>query len=155
MYNFPYIVNICYIINKKGEVLLQKKARGFGKGKWNGSGGKKEEDETIEESVIREIKEETNIKINNFEKVGEIEFVFTENNDSNNYTHVYLCKEWEGKPKDGGEGELRWYKFNEIPLDKMWDDDKYWLPSVLKGEKVHMRFFFDEYSKVIKKEILS
>ena len=37
---FPYKVNICYIINKNKEILLQHKSRGFGKGKWNGSGGK-------------------------------------------------------------------------------------------------------------------
>jgi hypothetical protein len=37
--DFPYIANLNYILNDRGEVLLQKKAGGFGKGNWNGSGG--------------------------------------------------------------------------------------------------------------------
>ena len=37
---FPYKVNICYIINKNKEILVLHKSRGFGKEKWNGSGGK-------------------------------------------------------------------------------------------------------------------
>ena len=149
-YKFPYKVNICYIFNDKGEVLLQKKARGFGKGKWNGPGGKIEKGETPEMSTIREVREETDIKISRLEKAGEIEFIFTKDHGSNNYTHVYRAIEWQGEPRDRGEGELKWFKLDEIPLKQMWDDDKYWLPQVLAGGKVHMRFYFDEKGEVIR-----
>ena len=149
---FPYIVNLCYVFNKKGEVLLQHKSRGFGVGKWNGVGGKKEPEETIEESAIREVKEEADITMKKLEKMGELEFVFVGNEESNNYTHVFICRDWEGEPKDLGEGELKWFKIDEIPLDKMWDDDQYWLKSLLKGEYQHKRFYFDKNGKVIKYE---
>jgi len=149
---FPYTTNVCYIINNKNQVLLQKKARGFGAGKWNGPGGKIESGETPEEGTIREVKEETNLDIRNLKKAGKIEFIFTENYDSNNYTYIFVCKDYEGNPKDMGEGELRWYNILEIPLEKMWDDDKYWLLQVLKGEKVSKRFYFDKNGIVIKQE---
>jgi len=149
---FPYTTNVCYIINNKNQVLLQKKARGFGAGKWNGPGGKIENGETPEEGTIREVKEETNLDIRNLKKAGKIEFIFTENYDSNNYTYIFVCKDYEGNPKDMGEGELRWYNILEIPLEKMWDDDKYWLLQVLKGEKVSKRFYFDKNGIVIKQE---
>jgi len=146
---FTYTVNLCYLINKRGEVLLQYKSRGFGKGKWNGPGGKKEQDETIEKSAVREVKEETDVTMKNIQKMGELEFVFTENKEENNYTHVFVCRDWEGEPKNMGEGELKWFKIKDIPLDKMWDDDKYWLKDLLKGEYQHKRFYFDEnYSLV-------
>ena len=38
---------------RPGHVLLGMKKRGFGKGRWNGFGGKVEKDETIEEAAIR------------------------------------------------------------------------------------------------------
>ena len=53
---------ICEII-KDGRLLLQRKAKGrFGEGKWNGPGGKIKPEETPDEGVIREVKEETGLK---------------------------------------------------------------------------------------------
>jgi 8-oxo-dGTP diphosphatase len=151
--NFPYIVNLNYILNDQGEVLLQKKARGFGKGNWNGPGGKLKPGETPAESAKREILEETEIIVDEIERRGEIEFIFP-NQSINNYVHVFIIKKWHGKPRDTGEGELQWFKILELPLDKMWDDDKYWLPRLLSGEKIHMRFYFDENNKISRFEEL-
>lgn len=145
---FPYKVNVCYIINKDGQILLQKKRRGFGRGKWNGPGGKIELGETPEESVIREVEEETGLKIKRVKKAGELEFIFPDKN-INNYCHAFICDDFEGKPEDNGEGELKWFDKKELPFDKMWDDDKYWLPKVLIGEYVNMRFNFNEEGGVI------
>ena len=147
---FPYITTIIYIFNDKGEVLLQKKARGFGVGNWNGPGGKTETEETPEEGAKREVKEETGLIVNKLEAAGTIEFIFKHNYDWNNYTHVFRAFDWAGTPEDKGEGELKWFKINKIPLDKMWDDDQYWLPNVLKGGHVNKRFYFDDNSKVVK-----
>ena len=46
------------IIKKENKILLARKKRGFGLGKWNGIGGKIEENETPEEAMIRETEEE-------------------------------------------------------------------------------------------------
>lgn len=56
--------------------MLQFKRLGFGKGKWNGSGGKVFSGETVEESVKREVKEETGIIVKSMKKTGELEFIF-------------------------------------------------------------------------------
>ncbi|MFC1678412.1 8-oxo-dGTP diphosphatase [Patescibacteria group bacterium] len=150
--NFPYITTICYLINEKGEVLLQKKSRGFGEGKWNGPGGKIDPGETPEEGIIREVHEETGIRINSMIKKAEHEFIFPHEPESNNYTHIYISFDYEGEEEDKGEGELRWYKIDEIPLDKMWDDDQYWLKDVLSGKELNIRFYFDQNNKVEKFE---
>ena len=149
---FPFIANLCYIFNERGEVLLQCKSRGFGAGKWNGPGGKQNKGETIEEATIREMKEETGVIVRNLKKMGELEFIFIDNEESNFLTHVFVCHDWAGSPKDLGEGELRWFKIDKVPLDKMWDDDQYWLKLLLKGEYQHKRFYFDNKGKVIKYE---
>jgi 8-oxo-dGTP diphosphatase len=145
--NFPYLVNITYILNDRGEVLLQKKARGFGVGNWNGPGGKIKPGEDLAESAKREVLEETEIIVDEIERRGEIEFIFPDQS-INNYTHVFIAKKWHGEPRNTGEGELQWFKVDELPLDKMLDDDKYWLPRLLAGEKIHMRFYFDEKNKI-------
>lgn len=147
---FPYTTTLCYIFNGKGEVLLQKKARGFGEGKWNGPGGKVDSGETPEATAIREVEEETEIKIKELEEAGVLEFVFTANQEANNYTYVYRAFKWEGEPKNTGEGKLKWFKKEEIPLAKMWDDDQYWLLTVLGGGSVYKRFYFDANGKVMK-----
>jgi hypothetical protein len=38
----------------------------------------------------------------------------------------------------------KWFKIEEIPFDKMWPDDKYWLPILLKGENFEGEFHFDD-----------
>jgi hypothetical protein len=45
------------------------------------------------------------------------------------------------------------FKINKLPYKNMWDDDKYWLPLVLKGKSVEADFLFNENQKMIDKEI--
>jgi len=149
-HKFPFIANLCYILNKENKVLLQCKSRGFGAGKWNGPGGKQNPGESTEEAAVREIKEETDVIVKNLKKMGELEFVFVDNEESNFLTHVFVCRDWEGSPKDLGEGELKWFKIEGLPLEKMWDDDQYWLKPLLGGEYQHKRFYFNKDGKVIK-----
>lgn len=133
---------------------MQLKSRGFGKGNWNGVGGKKEMGETIEDSAIREVKEETDLVMKNFKKMGELEFIFVGAEESNNYTHVFVSNDWEGEPKNMGEGELKFFNIKSIPLEKMWDDDQFWLKDLLNGKYQHMRFYFNKKGKVIEYEDL-
>ena len=48
----------------------------------------------------------------------------------------------------------RWFKLNEIPYDQMWEDDKSWLPKVLKGERIEGDFLFDENQKLLEQTII-
>lgn len=152
--NFPFIATLSYLINKNNQVLLQYKARGFGMGKWNGPGGKKHQDESIEESARREVKEETDIVMKDIKKAGELEFIFVDNEKDNFLTHVFICRDFDGLPKDSDEGKLKWFKIDELPLNEMWDDDQYWLRPLLNGDFQHKRFYFDKKGKVIKYEEL-
>jgi len=153
--DFPITTNLCYLINKKGEVLLQKKALGWGKGNWNGPGGGVDPGETIEESVKREVLEETNVKIKSLLERGFLEFIFSKEKSKNNQrVYLFVSKDWEGEPKDMGDGELKWFSKDNFPFEDMWDDDKYWLIPMLSGKIMKMRFYFDDNNKVIKYEDL-
>ncbi len=45
---------LCFL-RTKDKILLGMKKRGFGKGKYNGFGGKIGSDETIEDAAVREV----------------------------------------------------------------------------------------------------
>ena len=139
---------ICYIFNENNQVLLQHKAKGFGQGKWNGPGGKIEENENEMECIIREVKEETGISIMEAEKIAKFDFIFAEKDDWNNQSHVFLAKKWEGELTESDEGKLEWFNVDKIPFDEMWEDDKIWLRDVLKGIPLRYRFYFDKSQRL-------
>lgn len=151
--NILKITNLCYII-KDNKVLLQKKSRGFGVGKWNAPGGKKEQNESIEDSVIREIKEETDLIIFDLEEIGFHEFFWKDKSEWNMRCYIFKTSSFSGNEKDMGEGDLRWFDIDSIPLDKMWEDDKFWTKDMLKGKFQNTRFYFNANNKYLKHEII-
>ncbi len=146
---------LCYIF-KHDKVLLQlKNIKKFGGGKWNAPGGKLKEGETPEEGVIREVFEETGLQIKKPNLRGKIFFVFAENGEYNQEVYIFYANSFSGKEKANEEGELKWFGQNSIPIEKMWPDDKYWLPIFLQGKKFTAKFYFDSYGsqKITKYEI--
>jgi len=152
------ILTLC-IIYQYPKILLGMKKRGFGKGRFNGFGGKVEKGESIEKATKREIKEEAGIDVLDLNKVGIIEFEFEDNSKSLE-VHIFISKNFIGKPKESDEMKPKWFNVNKIPFDKMWPDDKYWIPILLKGKKLKGKFLFDKpsnenySSNIIKKELV-
>jgi len=136
-----------------GKILLGMKKRGFGKGKVNGFGGKLNEGETIAEAAVRELAEEVGIKVKleELKKMAELAFTFPHREDDswNQKVHVFLVNSWEGEPKESEEMSVEWHDLDKVPLDKMWDSDKYWLPEVLKGRKIKGELSFGEDNSTI------
>lgn len=132
---------LCFII-ENGDTLLIEKKRGVGSGLYNGPGGKLEENESHEECAVRETIEEVNVRPEDLEKIGELEFLFGE--DPFMFVHVFTAESHSGEPEESEEARPEWFKTENIPLDEMWPDDKYWIPKMLDGEKFLARFNFDE-----------
>jgi 8-oxo-dGTP diphosphatase len=129
-------------IIQDGEALLIEKKRGVGEGLFNGPGGKVEGDETIEEAAVRETVEETKVRPEEVEKVGELEFVFGD--DPFMFVHVFTADSFSGTPEETEEARPEWFSTDDLPLDKMWPDDRYWIPRMLDDEKFLARFMFDD-----------
>ncbi len=153
---------ICLLIREslpvdgKKELLLAMKKRGFGFGKWNGVGGKidsEKGDKNIVETAIRETEEEIGVKVKKLEKVAVLNFYFPYNQTWDQDAHVFLVRDWEGEPKETEEMMPKWFKAEEIPFEKMWDDDRFWLPLVLKGKKLKAKFVFEEGEKVSERNV--
>lgn len=139
------------VLIKDGQILLQKKAKGlFGEGRWNGAGGKIEPNESAMRSMIRELREELKIDVEGVHLVGVLDFKW-EHLPKNEPLRVwlYMIDDYLGTPQSSNEGEVKWFKFTEIPYSEMWEDDAYWLPKVINGKKVIGDFVFNEKDEII------
>lgn len=132
---------LCYPV-VDGDVLLIEKQRGLGKGNLVGAGGKLEGGETPRECVIREVREELDIGIYSPEKVGEFTFRFGD--EDWRLVHVFRTDDIEGAPKESAEAVPRWFPADDLPYERMWEDDRYWLPHLLDREPFTAHFEFDE-----------
>lgn len=144
-------INLWFIV-KEGEVLLAMKKRGFWEWKRNGYGWKLEEWETVKEAFIREMKEEIWVKA----EENEVEFVWITNffyTDKSLKCHIFTLIDRNFKPIESEEMFPKWFKFEDIPYDMMWVDDKIWLPVLLSWEKnFEYEFYFDDDYNILKWE---
>ena len=138
------------LLKKDNQILLAMKKRGFGSDRYNGVGGKIEPGETVEEALVRECREEIRVTPTNYWKVAEHDFLQdSDTNPWHMYVHVYLCDEWIGEPRETEEMAPEWFAIEDIPYETMWEDDVYWLPLVIGGQKVFGTFTFDKDDKLL------
>ena len=137
------------IIHKDNQVLLGMKKRGFGMGKWNGFGGKVTEGEAIKEAAKRELFKEAEITVTQLEKLGVLDFSWQANPKDILEVNIFKATDFLGEPKETEEMKPQWFKASEIPFEKMWEDDKYWLPLFLENKKFAGKFLFNEKNIIV------
>ncbi len=140
------------IIEQEGRVLLGMKKRGFGAGRWNGFGGKVEPDESIEDAVVRETKEEALVIPLDPTKIGIIEFYFLET-DELLEVHIFKSKSFEGEVGESEEMRPQWFTYDAIPYTDMWKDDIYWFPYFRENRSFRGRFSFDGNDAIVDHEL--
>jgi hypothetical protein len=64
--------------------------------------------------------------------------------------HVYTAKKWKGEPIESEEMIPHWFPVNQLPFEKMWQDDKHWLQKVLEGKPVTATFLFGKDNQTLK-----
>jgi 8-oxo-dGTP diphosphatase len=139
---------ITYLFDDDRVLLIEKKS-GLGRGLINAPGGHIEEDETAVEAAIREFKKETRIEISDLEMVGILNFQFRDGLSEKAY--VFFTHAYSGEPAETEEARPFWVPVSEIPYDRMWEDDLYWLPPALEGKHFEGYFIFDEQTMVDKR----
>ena len=143
---------LCYVFEDE-EVLLIRKKRGPGEGRYVGPGGKVEANESIEEAVIREVHEETSLTIDAPEKKGELAFYFAEEPFMN--VHVFRAESYTGTVEESDEAEPDWMDITDLPYDRMWDGDEHWLPLLIDGESFSGTFTYDEHGDELREHTLT
>ena len=142
---------LCFPI-RGDAVLLGMKMRKIGQGCWNGYGGGIEPGETPEQSIVRELQEESSVQAfpNALEKAAIIDFHNT-TTDGTVFVcrvHIFLLRRWDGEFQPTNEmGTPTWFKIQTLPLDGMMPADKEWLPPILAGKKVLGRATYGPFQK--------
>ncbi|MDF1811005.1 MAG: 8-oxo-dGTP diphosphatase [Verrucomicrobiales bacterium] len=137
------IANLAFMVDPDlDRVLLIHKKTGLGAGKINGPGGKLEAGESALESAVRELQEELHITPTDLEEMGVLHFQFVQGLAL--HCTVFRGFHFTGTPTETREAKPEWFNFDRIPFDRMWQDDIYWLPKMLEGQKFDAWFHFND-----------
>ncbi len=127
---------------RDGEILLIHKKKGLGAGKINGPGGRLEPGETPMQAAIREVEEELLVTPTNAQACGELLFQFVDGFSIHGY--VFTADDCSGEPQETDEAIPLWTSLEDIPYDRMWADDRVWVPMMLRGQSFKGRFIFKD-----------
>ena len=132
------MTTLCYIENNDCYLMFHrtKKKKDVNKDKWIGVGGHAEGNETPQECLLREVKEETGLLLTSYKFRGLITFI------SDEYEAEMMClftaDGYTGELITCDEGELEWVKKSDVPQLPTWEGDAQFLKLLLEDEK---RFF--------------
>lgn len=122
-------------IHKLGQELKDSKK------KWNGYGGKQDPGETILETAIRELLQESSVlgKADDLELVASVSFYWpgNETTEPDMVVHFFFLRRYVGVPTEGAEmGAPQFFHPDEIPYREMMSADKEFFTKILAGEKI-------------------
>lgn len=109
-----------FILNENNELLLHKRAVPAEKDHWCIPGGRLEMFELLEDAVIRETKEETDLDIEVVKLMGVCDYI-VRNENAHWVSMCYLCKIQGGVPKimePDKASDMKWFSLDNLP-DKL------------------------------------
>ncbi len=118
------LTTLCYIEKDDSYLMLHrvKKEVDVNKDKWIGVGGHFEKEESPEECLLREVKEETGLTLKSWRFRGLITFVCEGWNTE--YMCLYTADKFHGELKECDEGELLWVPKSKLNELNLWEGDK-------------------------------
>lgn len=135
---------LCYIEKDNQYLMLHrtKKKNDINRDKWIGIGGKFEENESPEECIIREVKEETGLRLKSYQLRCIVTYVST--NWENEYMYVFTSDDFEGNIIECNEGDLQWVNKDEVTKLNTWEGDKIFIEKMQKDKNFFtVKFEYD------------
>lgn len=149
---------LCYVTRGDEVLMLHrvKKKKDLNKDKWIGIGGKFEGEESPDQCLLREAKEETGLTLTSWRCHGVVTFLSDQYEGE--YMYLFTADGFEGALKECSEGDLQWvsreflnqlpkWEGDEIFLNLMWQDAPFFLltlryqgdtltEAILNGKKI-------------------
>ena len=124
---------LCYIERGDEYLLLHrvKKENDLNRDKWIGLGGKLEADESPEEGMLREVREETGLTLTSWRYRGIVTFV--SDTWEGEYMHLFTADAFTGEVGVCDEGVLEWIRKADFAALPQWEGDKIFLRLLEEG----------------------
>lgn len=118
------LTTLCYIEQNDHYLMLHrvKKEKDINKDKWIGIGGHFEKNESPEDCLLREAREETGLTLTSWKLRGIVTFRF--DSYGTEYMFLYTADGFTGELKECSEGILEWVKKSEVCHLPIWEGDK-------------------------------
>ena len=138
------MTTLCYLEKDDSYLMLHRvsKKNDVNRDKWIGVGGKVKDGESPDDCLLREVFEETGLKLTSYRYKGLITFV--SDIYETEYMFLYEGISWTGEmSEDCDEGSLAWIPFDEIMDLPLWEGDRLFLPELISGkEDIRMRLVY-------------
>ena len=139
---------LCYVLRGDEVLMLHrvKKKNDINRDKWIGIGGKFQPEESPDECLLREAREETGLTLTSWRIRGIVTFL-TQGGEGE-YMYLFTADGFEGQLTDCDEGELEWvsrefvsqlptWEGDRIFLDLLWKDAPFFLLTLrYRGDKL-------------------
>ncbi len=118
---------LCYVTRGDQVLMLHrvKKKNDINQDKWIGIGGKFERDESPEECLLREAREETGLTLTSWRCRGVVTFLNTV--CEGEYMYLFTADDFEGSLGDCPEGDLQWISREFLGQLPKWEGDQIFL----------------------------
>jgi 8-oxo-dGTP diphosphatase len=126
---------LCYLERGNQYLMLHrvKKENDASHDKWIGVGGKCEKDESPDECMIREVKEETGLDVLQWRYRGIVTFI----SDvwPCEYMHLFTASDWSGEEIVCNEGDLQWIEKQRLFDLTLWEGDRIFLHLLMNPDQ--------------------
>ena len=141
------LTNMCMVCDGKGNVLVQNKKGDRTWHGWNFPGGHVEQGEFVTPSVVREIREETGLMIENPKLCGIKEF-HKEQDGKRFIVFLYVASRFSGELRSSDEGDVFWYPLSELKRSKELADGFSEMLPVFTSEEISEVFYTNNWDTV-------
>ena len=141
------LTNMCMVCDVKGNVLVQNKKGDRTWHGWNFPGGHVEQGEFVTPSVVREIREETGLTIENPKLCGIKEFQ-KEQDGKRFIVFLYVASRFSGELRASDEGDVFWYPLSELKRSKKLADGFSEMLPVFTSDEISEVFYTNNWDTV-------
>lgn len=129
------MTTLCYIEKDDSYLMLHriKKENDINHDKWIGVGGKFLDRESPEECLLREVKEETGLRLISWKFRGIITFIQTDY--PTEFMCLYTADEFRGELIQCNEGTLEWVSKKQLLNLNLWEGDKIFLQKLQEDDR--------------------
>ena len=134
------LTTLCYIEKEDCYLMMHRvsKKKDPNAGKWIGVGGHLEVGESPEECLVREVYEETGLRLTSYRLRGIVTFV--SNEWGSEFMHLYTADGFEGNletvQESCTEGVLQWVPKQEVFNLNLWEGDRIFLKKLIESEAI-------------------